>query len=94
MDSSDLALAEGGTEAASVLRIALLLIAHYGADASEVARGRAEQAEVRGEALERHLWRWIIAAVENLLEFLPPTDLLYATALAAPPGGRIAARAA
>src|SRR5689334_1773103 len=92
--SSNPALAEGRTETGSVLRIALLLIAKHGTDASEVARGCAEQAAAEGEAVERQLWRWVIAAVENLLDALLPTDLLYATAFAAPAGGTIAARAA
>ena len=91
LESFDLLPAEGETEAASVLRIALLLIAQHGAMASEAARTHAETED---DPLAGQLWRWIIAAVENLLEALAPTDLLYATALAAPAGARIAARAA
>jgi hypothetical protein len=74
---ADATLATADEEANS-WRIALLLVAQHGARAVEVGLDRAAAAS----GLERDLWPGVVAAAEELLDALSPTDLLYATALA------------
>jgi hypothetical protein len=79
-------------DAASVWRIALLLVARHGSNAAEVAREFSRQPE--GEPLERKIWQCVAASADDLLDAFSPTDLLYATVLLPPSGGQVAARAA
>jgi hypothetical protein len=59
-------------------QVALLLVTLHGSRTVEIAREEERQVS----ALERTLWQYVIAAAEELLGALSPTDLLYATALA------------
>ena len=56
-----------GSEGASLLRAAHLVVEAYGQDAAEYATGRAVELEFVGDPMAASVWRRLVPVVERLL---------------------------